>query len=152
MEEYREQLRLLTVAMNRIDGLYYQAARKLGIKDNTLALLYALDDGKPHSQKQIGEEWLIPKTTVNTIVRELEGQGYLILEEEKHTRQKTIRLTPAGKAYAGNLLKKIYEMEERAMQDMMENHSPDFVQDCFDFADCLKRSFDRYFPAIEESE
>lgn len=38
------------------------------------------------------------------------------------------------------------------MQDMMENHSPDFVQDCFDFADCLKRSFDRYFSAIEESE
>ena len=57
MENYREQLRLLTQAMNQIDGLYYQAARKLGIKDNTLALLYALDDGKPHSQKQIGEEW-----------------------------------------------------------------------------------------------
>ena len=69
MENYREQLRLLTQAMNQIDGLYYQAARKLGVKDNTLALLYALDDGKPHSQKQIGEEWLIPKTVSYTHLR-----------------------------------------------------------------------------------
>lgn len=145
MEDYREQLRLLTAAMNRVDGLYYQAARKLGIKDNTLALLYALDDGNFHSQKQICEEWLIPKTTINTIVRELEGQGYLVLEVEEHTREKTIRLTPEGKVYAGKVLKKVYEMEEWAMRDMKENHSPNFARDFIDFADCLKSSFDRYF-------
>ena len=133
------------MAMNRIDGLYHQAARKLGIKDNTLILLYALDDGQPHSQKQIGEEWLLPKTTINTIVRELEEQGYLVLEVEEHTREKNICLTPRGKQYARMLLKKVYEMEELAMRDMIEHHSPEFARSCFDFADCLQHSFDRYF-------
>ena len=145
MENYREQLRLLTQAMNQIDGLYYQAARKLGVKDNTLALLYALDDGKPHSQKQIGEEWLIPKTTINTIVREMETQGYLVLDEENHTREKTIRLTREGKDYASRYLNRLYEMEEQAMKDMLENHAADFVRDCTDFALCLMRSFNRCF-------
>lgn len=152
MEEYREQIRLLTVAMNRVDGLYYQVARKLGIKDNTLALLYALDDGKPHSQKQICQEWLIPKTTVNTIVREMEREGYLVLEVEEHTREKLLRLTAEGEAYAKSLLFRIYEMEELAMREMTENHSLDFVQGWADFADCLTRSYDRCFSWQEESE
>ena len=61
MDNNQEAIRKLTQAMNRIDGLYYQAARKLGVKSNTLAIFYALDDGQSHSQKQLCEEWLIPK-------------------------------------------------------------------------------------------
>ena len=36
-------------------------------------------------------------------------------------------------------------MEEQAMKDMLENHAPDFVRDCTDFALCLMRSFNRCF-------
>ena len=53
MDNNQEAIRKLTQAMNRIDGLYYQAARKLGVKSNTLAIFYALDDGQSHSQKAI---------------------------------------------------------------------------------------------------
>ena len=33
-------------------------------RGNALSLLYALDDGEPHSQKQLCEQWLIPRTTM----------------------------------------------------------------------------------------
>ena len=69
------------IAVNKIDGLYYFAAKKLGLKANSLALLYALDDGQPHSQKRICEEWLIPRTTINTVVKECVAKGFALNDD-----------------------------------------------------------------------
>ena len=73
--DHNEAILRLTDAINKIDGAYYFCAKHMGIKENTLAVLFALDDGKPHSQTQIAREWLIPKTTVNTVVKELTAEG-----------------------------------------------------------------------------
>lgn len=70
MESSRSFLDRFYVCCNKIDGLYYLAARRLGVKENALSLLYTLDNGPPCSQKQLAEELLIPKTTINTIVKE----------------------------------------------------------------------------------
>ena len=154
MDNYQEAIRKLTLTMNRIDGLYYQAARKLGVKDNTLAIFYALDDGQSHSQKQLCEEWLIPKTTINTIVKELAAEGYLTLHIEKHTREKTICLTPEGREYAAGLLKPLYQMEDEAIRQTLLKHGPAFVQAYADFAENLRNGFDRIFEMsdIEQNE
>ena len=85
MDNAFEAIRQLMTAFNKIDGSYYFCAKSLGVKENTLAVLYALDDGLPHSQKQLSEEWLIPRTTVNTIVKELEKEGY----DQGRTAKKT---------------------------------------------------------------
>lgn len=78
-------------------------------------MLYALDDGKPHSQKQIYEEWLIPKTTLNTIVKELESDGYVRMEIiPGQRREMNIYLTEAGKKYARQVLDSFYPAEEDA--------------------------------------
>lgn len=47
MYENFAEIRRLMLATNRIDGAYYLLSRKLGVKENILALLYALDDEKP---------------------------------------------------------------------------------------------------------
>ena len=49
MEYFREEIRRIMICVNMIDGIYTMGARKIGIKYNTLALFYALDDGLPHS-------------------------------------------------------------------------------------------------------
>lgn len=72
----------------------------MGLKENTLSLLYALDDGAPHTQKQICEEWLIPKTTINTVVKECVANGYVTLAPGEHSHEKLICLTERGKGYA----------------------------------------------------
>ena len=46
MYENFAEIRRLMLATNRIDGAYYLLSRKLGVKENILALLYALDDEK----------------------------------------------------------------------------------------------------------
>lgn len=133
MEDCVEAIRRLFISINKIDGNYYYCARKLGVKENTLALLYALDDDKPHSQKQICEDWLIPKTTINTIVKELVTAGYITLLPEGQTREKAILLTDEGKTYTRGLLKAIYTAEQEALKKTLQEFAPEFIDafDCF---------------------
>ena len=84
MAQDREQVRQLMAAINRIDGIWYLLAKKSGVKVNTLSLLFALDDGLPHTQKQICEEWIIPRTTINTVVQECAQMGYLELRKRRN--------------------------------------------------------------------
>ena len=127
MEEYRKRIRKLMVAVNVMDGLYMQVSKKVGMKENVLALLYALDDGKEHSQIEICREWLFPKTTLNTIVKECVRDGYVQLLSQPGTRQKRICLTEEGKAYARRALNVIYELEKRAYDRTLEETSDDFA-------------------------
>ena len=79
MEDPSVLARRLILAATRMDGAYYYFARHSGVPENQLALFYALSDGKPHSQKEICEDWLIPKTTINTVVKEQVAAGHLTL-------------------------------------------------------------------------
>ena len=100
MKQIREAIDRMNQCMNRLDRLYYMAARKLGVKDNSLLLYYVLSDEKAHSQKEISEEWLVPRTTLNTVVKEAVEKGYIRLETPGSTREKTLILTEKGKLYA----------------------------------------------------
>ena len=124
MDEPREAMERLMVCLNKIDGLYYMSAKRRGINENALCVLYALDDGKPHSQKQICEEWLIPKTTVNTIIREWQKEGIIVLIPENRRREKNICLTDKGRAWAKELLDPVYQAEQAAMARTVQEFSP----------------------------
>ena len=85
MQDNRDEIRDVMISINVITGIYSLMAKKIGIKENTLTLLYALDDGKTHSQIEISREWLIPKTTLNTIVKECVATGLVELVPEEHS-------------------------------------------------------------------
>ena len=78
-QQLLRQIRQIMTAINQIDGTYYLAAKKMGVNENELALLYAIGDGQPHSQKEVSEQWLIPRTTINTIVTKYREKGLLTL-------------------------------------------------------------------------
>lgn len=144
LEDSYEAIRHLMIAINKIDGGYYLCARKLGINENMLALLYALDDGEAHSQKQICEDWLIPKTTINTVVHELTEAGYITLIPGKKRREKIICLTEEGKRYTHSLVEKLYVAEQEALRETLENFSPEFVEAMDCFAGNLEAAFHRH--------
>ena len=75
-------------------------------------ILYALNDGENHTQREICVDWGLPKSTVNTVVSEMKQNGYIELEPIKGKRREmTILLTEKGKQYADTVLKDIYEKE-----------------------------------------
>ncbi len=138
-----EAVRRIIQATNNIDGVYYYFAKHLGINENTLAFLYALDDGRPHSQKEISDEWLIPRTTINTIVKSLVAAGYITFDPEQRTKEKTIILTQSGRSYTDGLLRTLYAAEERAIESTLERSSPEFISALEDFSRSLHDELDR---------
>ncbi len=98
----------------QIDGIYESYVRNSYINSpNLLWILYSLNDDKEHSQKQICDDWDIPRSTANTIIKELEEKKYISLHQIKGKRRElNILLTKNGKEYANNLLKDLYSREK----------------------------------------
>lgn len=153
MEDNRDLIRRLAVAFNIADGAYYRLARSSGVSWHTLSLLYALDDGQPHSQKQICQEWLIPKTTINTVVKSCEKAGYVTLQAMPgRTRQRQICLTEAGRDYAKQTLDGMYRAEEAAMAGTLGQFSPEFVSALERFAEELRLAAGETPPRSREKD
>ncbi len=130
----------MMIVVNRIDGVYERIASKLGIKLNLICLLYALDDGKPHSQKQISEDWMLPRTTFNTITRECVKNGYVTLEHiPGKRREMNIILTDEGRSFARKYLDVIYCAEEEAFSASTVTESS--IESFESFCENLKENF-----------
>ena len=128
-EELHALNRRYVAASSAADGTYYRWAKRSGVTLHTLDLLYALDDGLPHSQKQICQDWLIPKTSLNTVVRSCREAGLLTTEPMPGSpRQLQLCLTPAGMAYARRTLEELYALENQAMAETVEHFGPAFVE------------------------
>ena len=144
MKEMRELMRKFAIALNNVDEAYCSDTSQMGAKESELWLMYALDDGKPHSQRQICEEWGFPRTTLNTAAKQAQAQGYITLAPiPGKRREMNICLTESGKAYARQLLRGIYEAEDYAMEETLKRYSADFIDALDFFSACLKTAFQK---------
>ena len=112
----REQMDRIDMDICRSAALYGEWAKNHGITYNMLVVLCALDQAPDCTQKQISVERMIPKQTVNTIIKELERKGYLQISEGE--REKRVSFTENGRVYAGAILEKLYQLEDRVMERM----------------------------------
>ena len=104
----------------QLDGVYEQYGKncKLG-SPNLLWILYALNDGERHSQKQICDDWAIPRSTANTIIKDLENKSYIALSQIKGERRELlVSLTESGKKYADRILSDLYKREKEIYSEL----------------------------------
>lgn len=119
--EKRAQITAVNEALNRTNDLYSTWAKRHGLNYHTLMVLYALDSADGCTQKQISRAWLIPKQTVNTILTAYRERGYVTFTgAEADRREKIVRFTEQGQAYANTVLQELYALEERVMERMGE--------------------------------
>ena len=111
----RDQMKLFCTCLCRQDELYAAAARRRGLSFHTLITLYALDQDEGSTQSQLARDWMIPKQTLNTVVKELERQGYVSLDAGRDQKEKRVFLTPEGRDFAADSLRELYAMEDRAV-------------------------------------
>ncbi len=115
MEETHDKVRRFMIAFNRIDALYVDTVGTFGVKGNLFVLFYAIADGKVYSLKQICDDWNIPRTTLNTIVRECVKDG-LVQLVPRGNKEKDIHLTPKGRKIADEVFGPIFAAESRVME------------------------------------
>lgn len=138
----RKTARRLILALYNIDEVYYLNEGQKKISDAELSVMYALDDGKPHSQREISQEWLVPKTSVNTIVKRWEKEGLLTQTPIPGKRREMhIMLTDAGREYAKDFMNFLYKAEDKALKKTLDKYSEEFIEAIEYFGESLKESF-----------
>ena len=143
MDDMRKVAKRLIVALCNIDKAYYSTEKKKRLSDAELCIMYALDDGEPHSQREIAEEWHLPKTTINTITKQWESEGLLIQKPiPGKRREMQITLTEAGKTYAESFLSFLYKAEDEALQKTLERYSDAFIEALEYLGESLKEAFE----------
>lgn len=81
--------------------------------------MYSLNDGNPHTQIEISNDWELPKTTVNTVIKDIQKDGYVELVPIKEKRREmSIILTESGKAFADNVLSNLYKKEAEVFKSL----------------------------------
>ncbi len=121
----------------QIDNAYEDYGKKTSLNSpNLLWILYALNDGKMHTQKSVCDDWQIPRSTTNTIIKELEEKKLVTLSHLNGTRREMIvGLTEEGKKFADGALTKLYEKEKQIYEKMKNPEK--FLEELRNFVDLL---------------
>ena len=114
------ELQRYYVLWQEYNTVYAAWAKAHGLSVNSLLVLSALGEGAEDcTQRKISQRWLLPKQTVHMVLKDLEEKGYVSLHplgEDK--RNKAIRFTSAGWAYAQPILSALREVELAVAQEM----------------------------------
>ena len=111
-------------ALYHVDSFYDEFAKKSNVSSALLWVLYALNDGNSHTQIEISNDWELPKTTVNTVIKEIQQNGYVELIPIKGKRREmSIVLTESGKNYADSILSDLYKKEAEVYKTL---HSEEY--------------------------
>lgn len=106
----------LSKHIGKIDAVIDNWIAKLGLSYNHFAVLHTLaEHPEGCTQKQIGEEWYLPKQTVFNICKEYREKGWIeFAESSSDKRERILLLTEQGKIQAMPIKTKTDEMIERA--------------------------------------
>ena len=106
-------------ALYHVDSFYDEFAKQSNVSSALLWVLYALNDGNPHTQIEISNDWELPKTTVNTVIKDIQKDGYVeLVPIYGQRREMSIILTESGKAFADNVLSNLYKKEAEAFKSL----------------------------------
>ena len=133
----REQIKLFCTYLCRQDEIYAAIAKKIGVSFHTLMVLYALDQDQGSTQSKISKTWLIPKQTLNTVIKDLQSKGYVKLETGRNQKEKLVYFTPIGKKFANETLFDVYALEDKAIEKIGKERFLEMVQVNKDFTDAL---------------
>lgn len=118
---YIDKVQKVNSLANELDAIYHLAARRLGISDSALIVLYEINekgDGCLLHDVCVGSG--ISKQTINSALRKLEADDILYLENDKG-KAKRVFLTQKGKEYIAVTAVRLREAECNAFNDWTEN-------------------------------
>ena len=94
---FQARLRRFYALWRENNDIYAEWAQARGLSYFELLVILSLAEGEK-TQRQICDQWTLPKQTVHSILRAFQRQGWVTLEPmEADRRNKAVRLTPAGR-------------------------------------------------------
>ena len=105
------QVKRINYLHSEINNVFHEMSQQMGLSDSISCILYTICNfGDSCLLTDIINMTGIPKQTVNSALRKLEGEGYLQLETAQSRRKKVV-LTEEGKLLAQKTAEQMIRME-----------------------------------------
>lgn len=113
-----------------LDQLYRNYAKNSGLSDTMFWILYFIQEHKEaYTQKELCDLWFYSKQTVNSALKNLEGQNLIkLIPSPNNRKKKQIFLTPSGKELASEIIVPLMKAEESALSKMGEKNLDEFLR------------------------
>ena len=127
LHENNENLMRFINLDKELSSFYQKQSKKLEISETTILILYAIRASENGvTQKEIIEEYLLPKQTVNSAMKKLLDEGKVFVSE-KNGREKRFLLTKEGVKMAAKSADLILEAEKKAFFSFTEKEQKTIV-------------------------
>ncbi len=128
---------------NKITGIYEIWAKKHNTTSSIVFILKESYYSKNCTQKNICDKYLLPKQTVNTILKKLINDELIKLEINKNNKkEKFIKLTTKGKKYIEKILLDLNDMEFKMVKTISKQRFEEMLNIGEDVFENLKQSIE----------
>lgn len=133
-----------------ISMIYEKLAKAHGLTSSALFVLQIIyEQSDACTQRQICEKLLSPKQTVNAILNVFEKNGYVERKTARDDRRnKSIRLTEAGREYAATIMEDLFYLEEGTFSSM----APAMMHAMVDGERAFLAQFTRMWESLEQKK
>lgn len=146
MNNWDKSIKAITSAVDRTDYLYEKWAKKLGVNNYVSRIMYMLYLSEVNRQKEMVENYGMPKQPVNTVITELQKKGYIILiPDENDKRSKIIKLTQEGINYANKIVTPLLDCEIRVLKKMGTQRVEMLIDTMNQYADLLETEMKTFY-------
>lgn len=136
--------------LKECDTIYHSAAVKMGLSDCAFWILYTLQDTqKTYKQSDICDIASMSRQTVNSALKKLEQDGYLVLRRIDGKMGKSIHLTEKGEQFVQQNIVPIMAAEETASSMFSDEEKEQFLKTFRSLVERLKTEVER---AYQEGE
>lgn len=113
----KTQLARLAEFTASLDSTFESYAKTQTVLLSELFVLYSFYHKKSLTQKDICDEWALPKQTVHTICKNLIAQSFVQMQDNpSDKRAKLLSLTDTGENYAKSIIAPLLEVENNTAQ------------------------------------
>ena len=114
------ELAIFNQLSKEMDEVYHQYARRNGLSDMHLWLLYAFcEQGQANTQREMSAMWHYPPQTVNSAIKTLEKQEIFTLSAmDDNRKNKLVRLTEKGERLVQTSIHPLMHAEQSAFTAM----------------------------------
>ena len=135
-----QMIKDLNRSLSKINGLYQKWSLQNDMNSCMVQTMYAIYMENEMTQKEICENYQLPRQTVNNTIKLLEHNGHVkLMPFEKDKRWKKIVLTDAGSEYIEREIAQLIELDLSVVRRMGKEKICKLVELLHDYADSLEQ-------------
>lgn len=130
-------------AIIKFRAIYFEWSRRHNISYHEMLVIYTIRENGYCTQKQICDNYLLPKQTIHNIISNMRENGILIYDESLSvSREKVFVLSEKGREYAAPFLESLDLVESGAMEILGKEKLNKLIELLLEYDMALNKALD----------